>query len=121
MELIGARLAEVAPGRIAIDLPFSPRISQQHGFFHGGVIGAIADSAGGYAAMSVLPPGSGVVSIEYKINFLKPARGDLIRATGEVVRAGRSICVSRTDVLCFNQGSSELVAVFQASFSRFNE
>ncbi|KAB2847828.1 MAG: PaaI family thioesterase, partial [Hyphomicrobiaceae bacterium] len=91
MKLLGAALTEVSPGRVMIEVPFSDRISQQQGLFHGAVIGAIADNAAGYASLSLMPVDSEVVTVEYKINFLRPADGDLLRAIGEVVRAGRNM------------------------------
>lgn len=100
MTLFGAMLAEVSPGRVVIEVPFADRLSQQQGLFHGAVVGAIGDSASGYASLTLMPPQSEVVSVEYKINFLRPAAGDLLRAVGEVVRAGRSVTVARTEVLC---------------------
>lgn len=73
-------------------------MTQQHGLFHGGVIGAVADSAGGYAAMTLCEPGAEVLSVEYKINFVAPARGTEVLATGRVVRSGRTLIVTRPDV-----------------------
>lgn len=113
MAALGARLESVEAGRCVIILPFSERISQQQGWFHGGAIGAIADSAGGYAGLTVMPAGSEVVTIEYKINFLRPARGALLRAVGEVVRRGQSICVSRAEVFCTGDDGEVLCAVSQ--------
>ena len=95
---LGARIANLAQGRCAIALPLSDAVTQQHGFFHGGVIGALADTAGGYAAMTMAPPGADVLTLEYKINFLRPASGAAPIATGEVLRAGRSVIVTRVDV-----------------------
>ena len=115
---IGAWLQEVAPGKIVIELPYSSRVGQQTGLFHGGVIGAIADSAGGYAALSLMPARSEVVTVEYKINFVRPARGPMIRATGEVLRSGKSITVCRVDVMVHAGPAPELCAAMQASFMR---
>lgn len=94
----GARIVELAPGRCEIEMPFSDAVTQQQGFFHGGAIGALADSAGGYAAMTLAPEGAEVLTLEYKINFLRPASGDALVAIGEVLRAGRSVIVTRVDV-----------------------
>ena len=100
MTLLGAKLAEVAPGRVVIEVPFADHLSQQQGLFHGAVVGAIGDSAAGYASLTLMPADSDVVSVEYKINFLRPAAGDLLRAIGEVVRAGRSVTVAKSEILC---------------------
>ena len=118
MVTLGARLAEVEPGRVVIELPFSGRVSQQHGLFHGGVIGAIADNCGGYAALSLMPAGSEVLTIEYKINFTKPAKGQLLRATGHVVRAGKSITVVRAEVECVDGHAIAACALMQATMMR---
>ena len=97
MALIGARLTLVEPGRVAIELPFRDDLTQQKGFVHGGILGMIADTACGYAAFSLMPAGCSLVTVEYKINILSPARGSLI-AHGEVVRPGRTLTVARGEV-----------------------
>ena len=118
MREIGARLAHVAPGRVVIELPFSPRLTQQHGQFHGAALGAIGDSAGGYAALTLMPAGSEVVSVEYKVNFVRPAAGELLRAVGQVVRPGRSVTVARIDVLAVTGDEATIAALMQATFMR---
>jgi uncharacterized protein (TIGR00369 family) len=116
---LGAWMVDVQPGRVTIELPFSGKVTQQQGLFHGACIGAIGDSAGGYAALTLMPEGSEVVSIEYKINFVRPATGKLLRAEGHVLRAGKSVTVSRIDVSAIDDdGKSGLVAVLQATFMR---
>jgi uncharacterized protein (TIGR00369 family) len=115
MASIGASLKELSHGRCTIDLPFGALVSQQQGFFHGGIIGALADVAGGYAAMSLLPMGHDVLTLEYKINFLKPAAGDRLVADGFVLRAGRTVCVTRTDVFVEKAGQRTLCAAMQQS------
>jgi uncharacterized protein (TIGR00369 family) len=118
MGLFGAWLLDVAPGRVTIELPIGPRLTQQQGVFHGGVIGAIADSAGGYAALSLMPAGSDVITVEYKINFMRPASGPLLRATAEVIRPGRTITVVRIDCVAGATPNLESCAVLQATFMR---
>lgn len=118
MATLGARLAAVAPGMVAIEVPFSPAVSQQHGHFHGAVIGAIGDNAGGYAALSLMPAGSEVLTVEYKINFMRPATGTLLRATGHVVRAGRTITVTRMEVASGSGGDLQPCAVLLATMMR---
>ena len=98
MQGIGAALAELGPGRCRIELPFSDLVGQQQGFFHGGIIGAVADTAGGYAALTLLPADSEVLTLEYKINFLRHAAGARLAAEGMVLRSGRSVTVTRVDV-----------------------
>lgn len=99
MATLGVSIAEVAPGRVTLRLPFRADLTQQHGFLHAGAIAALADSACGYAALSLMPRDAAVLSIEFKINMLSPARGAMFVARGEVVRAGRTITVCRADVL----------------------
>ncbi len=98
MQHLGARLLRVEPGLCEIALPYSEKVTQQQGGFHGGAIGAIADIAGGYASLTVAEPDMEVTSVEYKINFLAAFQGGELRATGHVVRAGRRLIVTSADV-----------------------
>lgn len=91
---LGARLLRVGPGECVVELPYSDRVTQQQAGFHGGAMGALADIAGGYAALTVTPADAEVTTVEYKINFLAAQRGGRLRATGRVVRAGRRIIVT---------------------------
>ena len=119
MRMFGARLGEISPGRVAIELPFGEAVGQQQRLFHGGAIGAIGDIAGGYAALSLMPAGSEVVTVEYKINFIRPAKGGLLRAEGQVLRAGRSMTVARIDVSLVEGGpTTTAVALLQATYMR---
>ncbi len=104
MELIGARLTRVEPGLVEIELPFRADLTQQHGFFHAGITSTIADSAGGYAAYSLMPAGSSVLTTEFKINLLAPADGEFLRARGRVVKPGRTLSVCDVDVFAFKDG-----------------
>lgn len=97
MALLGASLGTVEPGRVEIALPFRPELSQQHGFFHAGMIAAIADSAGGYAGFTLFPPAAGVLTVEFKLNLLAAADGERALAAGEVIRSGRTLTVCRLD------------------------
>jgi uncharacterized protein (TIGR00369 family) len=101
MALIGALLESVAPGRVEIRLPYRDENTQQKGYVHGGVLGMIADSACGYAAYTLMPESASLVTVEYKINILRPALGEL-RARGEVVKPGRTLTVSRAEVFADN-------------------
>ncbi len=118
MTTLGARMAAVEAGRIEIEAPFSVGLSQQTGFFHGAVLGAIGDSAGGYAALTLLPNGSEVVTIEYKINFLRPALGELLRARGRVLRPGRSVTVCQIDIDVVSGAKVAQCGVLQATYMR---
>jgi uncharacterized protein (TIGR00369 family) len=99
MALIGAELTGVAPGRVEIELPFRDDLTQQHGFFHAGIVGTIADSAGGFAAYTLMPAGASVLSVEYKINLMAPAEGERLMASGQVIRAGRTLTVCDLEVV----------------------
>jgi uncharacterized protein (TIGR00369 family) len=98
MAHLGAALDLVEPGYVEISLPFRPELSQQHGFFHAGIVATVADSAGGYAAYTLFPADAGVLSVEFKINLMAPADGELVVAAGRVIRSGRSITVASFDV-----------------------
>lgn len=98
MSLLGARLVEVEPGRVRIDLPRRPEVSQQHGYVHAGATSAVADSAGGYAGLTMMPEGAEVLTVEYKLNLMAPAAGDL-EAVGTVIRSGRTLTVCRLEVV----------------------
>jgi len=97
MDLIGARLTVVEPGYAEVALAYRPELTQQKAFVHGGIVGMIADSACGYAAFSLMPASASLVTVEYKINILAPAKGDLV-ARGQVVRPGRTLTVTRAEV-----------------------
>lgn len=99
MRHLGAELLRVVTGECVITLPYGDKVTQQQGAFHGGAIGALADIAGGYAALTVAPAGDEVVSIEYKINFLAACQGGELCATGRVVKAGKRIIVAAVDVV----------------------
>jgi uncharacterized protein (TIGR00369 family) len=97
MDLIGARLTVLEPGYTEVALAFRPDLTQQKGYVHGGILGMIADSACGYAAYSLMPPSASLVTVEYKINILAPALGDVV-ARGQVIRPGRTLTVTRGEV-----------------------
>jgi uncharacterized protein (TIGR00369 family) len=113
MRFIGARLAEVVPGCCRIELPARPELGQQHGFVHGGIVAMIADSAGGYAAFSLMPADASILTVEFKINLLAPARGELLVAVGTVVKPGRTLSITRADVFAHEQGRQSLIATMQ--------
>jgi len=97
MGLLGATLDRVEKGRVEISVPFRAQLSQQHGFFHAGVISTLADSAGGYAGFTLFPAEAGVLTVEFKINLLAAADGERALAVGEVIRSGRTLTVCRLD------------------------
>ena len=113
MRLIGASLAEVAPGYCAIALTPRPEVSQQHGYVHAGIVSAIVDSAGGYAGFTLFPVESSVLTVEFKLNLLAPAGGDRLVAEGFVVKSGRTLCITRGEVHAERAGTRTLVALMQ--------
>ena len=98
MQHLGVRLLSVAPGEVTLAVPYSDRVTQQQGGFHGGAMGALADIAGGYAALTVAPPEMEVTTVEYKINFLAAFQSGELHATGRVVRAGKRLIVTTAEV-----------------------
>jgi len=110
MGLIGAELTRIEPGVIEITLPYRADLAQQHGYLHAGIVTTIADSACGYAAYSLMPLNSEVLSVEFKVNLLRPAKGETFSAVAEVVKAGKTLTVVRADVFGIEQERRELVA-----------
>jgi uncharacterized protein (TIGR00369 family) len=115
MNLIGAELWLVEPGVIEIVLPYRADLAQQHGYLHAGVVTTIADSACGYAAYTLMPAGSEVLSVEFKVNLLRPAQGETFLARAEVIKAGRTLTVARADVFGINGAERQLVANMQGT------
>ncbi len=118
MTLIDARLAAVSPGYVEIELPVWQDITQQHGFVHGGAVGAIADSAAGYAARSLMDDRSAVLTVEYKINFLAPSGGEVLIARGRVIKPGRQLFVCSAEVAAASKGAEKTVAIAQYTMAR---
>lgn len=113
MELIRATLLVVEPGCTEIHLPHWSGVEQQHGFVHGGVVGMIADSAAGYAAMTLVSASASVLTVEYKMNLVAPADGDKLIARGKVVRPGRTLVVTQAEVFALKDGKETLCALMQ--------
>jgi uncharacterized protein (TIGR00369 family) len=120
MRLVGASIAELGPGICAITLPFRPELSQQHGYFHAGISSAVADSAGGYAALTLFPAAAEVLTVEFKINLLAPALGEALVAEAAVVRSGRTLTVCSVDVLVERGGSRFPCALMQQTLMRID-
>ncbi len=104
MVTLGATLERVEPGLVEIQMPFSPGLTQHNGFIHAGILTTIVDSAAGYAAYTMAPAGTNVLTVEYKANFLAPGRGDRFVATGRVIKAGRTLIISQGDVFAHCEG-----------------
>jgi uncharacterized protein (TIGR00369 family) len=115
MSTLGATLVNVEPGSVEIALSPGPAVSQQHGFVHAGAVSAIADTAAGYAALTLMPSDRGVLTTEFKINLLAPAMGDRIVARAHVVKAGRTLTLAQTEVFAESEGESKLIALLTAT------
>jgi uncharacterized protein (TIGR00369 family) len=115
MTTIGAEVLSVRPGEVEIVLPFSDKVLQQHGFVHAGVVATIADSACGYAGLSLMPRDAAVLTTEFKINLLSPAKGDRLRAVGRVVRNGKTLVITLGEVFAETGAKSKQVAMITAS------
>lgn len=115
MQTIGATLTLVAPGEVEIELPYRADLTQQHGFIHAGIVASILDTACGYAAFSLMPADAAVLSIEFKVNLLAPAKGELLRARAVVKRAGKNVTVCTADAWAVDDGQSAVVATMLAT------
>src|SRR6478735_1679527 len=115
MATIGATLAEVAPGRVVIELPWQQALTQQHGFLHAGMVATALDSACGYAGFSLMALDAAVLTIEYKINLLAPAQGERFRMEGLVVKPGRTITVTEGRAYALDGGKQKLIATMGAT------
>jgi len=113
MRLIGARLFALRPGYCAVELPYRDDLTQQHGYLHAGIVGAIADSAGGYAGFTLFPDDASVLTVEYKLNLIAPAAGERFVAEAEVVKPGRTLAVTRGEVYAEGAGRRTLCAIMQ--------
>lgn len=121
METIGARILTVVPGEVVIELPTRSDLTQQHGYMHAGIVTSIADTACGYAALSLMAEDADVLSVEYKVNLLSPARGEKLIARGTVRRAGRNLTVCEAEVFAAIKDEEKLVAVMLATMMTIRE
>ena len=115
MTTLGASIVHVAPGIVEIALPASPSVTQQHGFVHAGAVAAIADTAAGYAALTLMAPGVGVLTTEFKINLVAPATGERVLARARVIKAGRTLTLAQTEVFSETAAGEKLVALLTAT------
>ena len=118
MQALGIELVEVTPGACVLSAAADPRLTQQQGFFHGALIGAMLGCAGGYAAYSLMPPESEVLTTEYKVNFIAAAQGERLIARGRVLKPGRTLTVTMAEAFCARAGSENLCAVMLQSLIR---
>ena len=110
MTTLGVTIGRIAPGEVDLSLPYSARFCQQNGFMHAGAVASVADSANGYAALTLAPPGTDVLAVEFKINFLAPAHGELFVARARVLRAGRTLTVCQAEVFATAPPPETLIA-----------
>ena len=115
MGTLGASLADIAPGRVVIELDWAAGLSQQHGFLHAGIVATALDSACGYAGFTLMPEGAGVLTIEFKINLLAPAKGQRFRMVGQVLKPGRTITVTEGRAYAIDGGREKLIATLGAT------
>jgi uncharacterized protein (TIGR00369 family) len=120
MRALGIELVEVGPGTCTLQASAAADLSQQHGYFHGALIGAALDSAGGYAAFSLMPAGSEVLTAEYKVNFLAAAEGERLIARGRVIKPGRTLTIAMAEGFCVRAGTERLCAVMLQSLIRIS-
>ena len=118
MRALGIELVEVTPGACVLSAAADPRLTQQQGLFHGALIGAMLDSAGGYAGYSLMPPGTEVLTTEYKINFIAAAAGERLIARGRVIRPGRRVTVTMAEAFCVQDGVESACAIMLQSLIR---
>ena len=115
MSTLGATIESVSVGAVQIALRPQAENSQQHGFVHAGAVSAIADSAAGYAALTLMPTSAGVLTVEFKINLLAPAKGDRILAIGKVIKSGRTLTLAQAEVFAESAGHSKLIALLTST------
>jgi len=115
MGTLGASLGSIAPGTVEILLDWAPALTQQHGFLHAGMVATALDSACGYAGFTLMPAGAGVLTIEFKINLLAPAKGQRFRMVGQVVKPGRTITVTEGRAYAIDDGREKLIATLGAT------
>ena len=115
MTTLGAEMTKVIPGEVHIELPFSSAWTQQNQFVHAGIITSIVDSACGFAAYTLMPADSGVLTVEYKVNFLSPAKGERFVGIGRVIKPGRTLTVCAGEVIAYEKDREQLIATMQAT------
>lgn len=115
MELISAKLMKIEPGLCEIQILYDPKLTQQHGFFHAGIVGTLADNAAGYAAFSLMDKDSSVLTVEFKLNLISPADGELLIGRSQVLKYGKTLTICRSDVFIVKKGVEKLCAASQST------
>ena len=111
MKTVNASILNIRPGEIELEFPFQASLTQQHGFIHAGIVSTVLDSACGYAAFSLMPENAAVLTIEFKLNLLSPAKGERFRAIGRVKKPGKNITVTEGELFSYSEGEQKLIAV----------
>jgi uncharacterized protein (TIGR00369 family) len=120
MQTLGASINLVEKGRVQIALPYAKHICQQHGFLHAGVLSAIVDSACGYAGLTMMPEGSEVLTTEFKINLLSPAKGEQFIAEGRVIKSGRTLTIAQGEITAIEGEKKTVIAIMTATLIRID-
>jgi uncharacterized protein (TIGR00369 family) len=115
METIRAKLIKIEPGSCEIHIPYHINLTQQHGFFHAGIVGTIADNAAGYASFSLMDKHSSILTVEFKLNLLAPADGELLIGRSKVLKYGKTLTICRSDILIVKDGTEKLCAASQST------
>ena len=110
MDFIGAEISDIGPGYCEIQVSYKKELSQQHGYFHGGIIGTLADNSGGYAAFTLMPSDASILTVEYKLNLIAPGDGDLLISRAQVIKPGRTLSICRSEVFVVKNGVQTLCA-----------
>ena len=121
MSTLSATLGHIEPGFVEIEFPYSPSLTQQHGFVHAGALAAIADTAGGFAALSLFNEGDGVLTVEFKINLMAPAKGEHFVARGQVIRPGRTLTLTQGEVVAIDGEKETQCALMQQTMMRITD
>lgn len=121
MDFIGAELSTLEPGYCEIQLPYSENLTQQHGFFHSGIVSTIDDNAAGYAAFTLMDGTSSILTVEYKINLMAPAKGSVLIGKGKVVKPGKTLTICQTEVFAEEDGQQKLCVVVQSTLIQLKD
>jgi len=121
MNFINAELKKIAPGYCEIELPFSENLTQQHGFFHAGIVATIADNSSGYAAYSLMKSTSSILTVEFKINLMAPAKGECLIGKSKVIKNGKTLKVCQSEIFVLSNGIEKLCAITQATLIELND
>ncbi len=115
MKLINARLIDVKPGYCEIHIPYDLKLTQQHGFFHAGIVSTVADNAAGYAGFSLMEEDSSILTVEFKLNLIAPGDGDILIGRANVLKRGRTLTICRSEVYVVKNGKEKLCAAAQST------